>query len=143
MLLPGALALLFLAGCWLYCLTDVALTPAAAFRGFPKAAWVCIIAVTFIAGAAAWLIARRSLGGGSGPYARATRGVPCSSGDADDPERLRWTAADEAIARHPAGRFRSAGPASRNGPKGPDDDPDFLLALGQLIEGSLDTGEDR
>jgi len=143
MLLPGALALLFLAGCWLYCLTDVALTPAAAFRGFPKAAWVCIIAVTFIAGAGAWLIARRSLGGGSGPPARATRGVPYSSGDAGDPERPRWTAADEAIARHPAGRFRSAGPARRNAPKGADDDPDFLLALGRLIEGSLDPGEDR
>jgi len=143
MLLPGALAVLFMAGCWLYCLTDVALTPAAAFRGFPKAAWVCIIAVTFIAGAAAWLIARRSLGGGSGPYAHATGGVPHSSGDTDYPDLLRRTAADEAIERHPAGRFRRPGSARRNVPKGPDDDPDFLLDLDRLIEGSPDTGEDR
>ena len=60
MLLSGALFVLFLAGCWLYCLTDAALTPAAEYRRLPKAAWLGIIAATFIVGAIAWLLARRS-----------------------------------------------------------------------------------
>jgi hypothetical protein len=36
MFLSGVLFVLFLAGCWLYCLTDAALTPAAEFRRFHK-----------------------------------------------------------------------------------------------------------
>jgi hypothetical protein len=133
---------LFLTGCWLYCLTDAALTPAAEYRRLPKAAWVGIIAVTFIAGAVAWLIARRSHGG-SRSSSGATRGVHFSSGDHDHPERLRWTAADEAVARHPAGRSRNAGSAGWAAPKGPDDDREFLLALDRVIRGSAGTGEDR
>ena len=140
MLLPGALLVLFLAGCWLYCLADAALTPTAEYRRLPKAAWVTLIALTFIVGAVAWLIARRSHGNDSGSF---TGEVPYSSGDADHPERLRWTAADEAVARHPAGRSRNAGPAAWSLPKGPDDDPEFLLALDRLIRGNADTGEDR
>lgn len=143
MFLPGALLVLFLTGCWLYCLTDAALTPAAEYRRLPKAAWVAIIAVTFIAGAVAWLIVRRAHARGSRPSSRATRGVHYSSGDYDDPERPRWTAADEAVARHPAGRSRNVSPARWTAPKGPDDDPEFLLALDRVIRGSADTGEDR
>ena len=60
MLLSGVLFVLFLAGCWLYCLTDAALTPAVEYRGLSKSTWICIISATFIAGALAWLIARRS-----------------------------------------------------------------------------------
>ena len=60
MLLSGVLFVLFLAGCWLYCLTDAALTPAEEFPGWRKRTWLVVIAVTLIAGAIAWLIARRN-----------------------------------------------------------------------------------
>ena len=60
MLLSGVLFVLFLAGCWLYCLTDAALTPAEEFPGWRKRTWIAVIAVTLIAGAIAWLIARRN-----------------------------------------------------------------------------------
>ena len=59
MLLSGALLALFMTGFWLYCLTDAILTPAADCRGLCKQGWVALIAVTFIAGAFAWLIVRR------------------------------------------------------------------------------------
>ena len=59
MLLSGALLALFMTGFWLYCLTDAILTPAADCRGLRKPGWVALIAVTFIAGASAWLIVRR------------------------------------------------------------------------------------
>ena len=58
MFLSGALFILFLAGCWLLCLTDVATTPAVEFPGLSKRAWIAIIAVTFIAGAIAWYLTR-------------------------------------------------------------------------------------
>ena len=48
MFLSGVLFILFLAGCWLYCLTDAARTPAAEFSGLPKRSWIAVIAVTFI-----------------------------------------------------------------------------------------------
>lgn len=105
MLLSGALFGLFLTGCWLYCLTDAILTPAPECRGLSKRAWVAVIAVTFIGGALAWLVVRR-------------------------PARECWTAADDAAARHPAGRAKVTDPAA---PKGPDDDRDFLRALEQAI----------
>jgi hypothetical protein len=109
MLLAIALFVLFLTGCWLYSLTDVALTPAVAFRGRSKEVWFTFIAVTLVFGAAAWLVTRR----------RRAR---------------QWTAADEAVARHPAGRSR----AEATIPRGPDDDPQFLSELDRLIH-----GEDR
>ena len=72
MLLSGALLALFMTGFWLYCLTDAILTPAADCRGLTKQAWVALIAVTFIAGAFAWLIVRRRPR--RGPGARAALG---------------------------------------------------------------------
>lgn len=114
MLLPVALFVLFLIGCWLYSLTDAVLTPAVTFRGWAKSAWVAVIAVTFVFGAVAWLVVRR----------RRRRGAA-----------FRWTAADEAVARHPAGRSRESG---WNVPLGPDDDPEFLRELDRRIH-----GEDR
>jgi hypothetical protein len=111
MLLPGALFALFMTGCWLYCLTDAILTPAAECRGLSKRAWVAVIAVTFIGGALAWLIVRR----------------PARDSAASE----RWTAADDAAARHPAGRTRTAD--HPGAPKGPDDDRAFLRALEQAI----------
>jgi len=58
MLLPGALFVLFIAGFWLYCLIDVALTPSNECPRLPKAAWLVIVAVTFVIGAVLWLAVR-------------------------------------------------------------------------------------
>lgn len=112
MLLSGVLFVLFLAGGWLYCLTDAALTPASEFRGLRKPVWVTVIAVTFILGAIAWVTTRY--------LARPTRAVD------------RYLAS-EALARHPATRARQADPSQRSAPIGPDDDPEFLRQLAERI----------
>ena len=130
MLLSGALLALFMMGFWLYCLTDAILTPASEFRGMPKAAWIAVITLTFIGGAVAWLIVREPLRS------------PASSPDPDDPgarsvRRERWTDADDAVARHPAGRARTS---ATTVPTGPDDDPEFLRALGRAIRGNSQAG---
>ena len=146
MLLSGVLFVLFLAGCWLYCLADAALTPAADYRGLPKAAWIAIIGATFIFGAIAWLATRRTQG--TQPWATGHAGsaarVPLEDpGDDDFTWYVQWTAADDAIARHPAGRSRNADPDGLAiPPKGPDDDPEFLRQLDHRIRGtSADSGE--
>ena len=134
MLLSGALLALFMMGFWLYCLTDAILTSADECRGLSKSAWIAVIAVTFIGGAVAWLIVRE-------PVVREPlRGPAASLASAphpDDPDDgyfpdWRWTEADDAGARHPAGRARNPGAAA---PKGPDDDPEFLRALDRAIRG--------
>jgi hypothetical protein len=136
MLLSGALLALFLTGFWLYCLTDAILTPAPDCRGLPKPAWVTVIAVTFMAGALAWLIARQ-------PAREASRSfIPPSPWDpdrldAEDPRNPRRTDPGDAVARHPAGRARVTGPAV---PKGPDDDPEFLRALHRAIHRNWQAG---
>jgi len=113
MMLTGVLFVLFLGGCWLYCLTDAALTPAIAYRGrLPKAAWVGVIATTFVLGAVAWLIAQ-SLRERSHAYAGP----------------VNWPAAEAALARHPATRSQQGRPRA----KGPDDDPEFLRTLDHII----------
>jgi hypothetical protein len=114
MVLTGVLFVLFLGGCWLYCLTDAILTPAVAYRGLPKAAWVSIIATTFVLGALAWLSMRSRQ---RPPWAYS--GYP------------HWSAAEASLARHPAGRYRKAG--ARGPAKGPDDDADFLRHLDRVI----------
>ena len=94
MLLAGVLFVLFALGLWLYCLTDAILTPAAECRGLPKPAWVTVIALTFIGGGMAWLIARAP----ARPLAAAghgQRGRAVPPGPDDDPEFLR--ALDRAI----------------------------------------------
>jgi hypothetical protein len=127
--LSGALLALFMTGFWLYCLTDAILTPAADCRGLCKQGWVALIAVTFIAGAFAWLIVRRPV--------RDSARVPAPRWDRDGSEgegdagSLTWTAADDAVARHPAGRGKVADPHAA--PKGPDDDREFLAVLEQAI----------
>ena len=120
MFLSGVLFVLFLAGCWLYCLTDAALTPTSAFPGLRKQVWIAIISVTFILGAVAWVIARYR--------SRSTRAVDSFL-------------AAEARARHPASRSRLADPSFRALPVGPDDDPEFLLSLDRFISGPSDSGE--
>jgi uncharacterized membrane protein YbhN (UPF0104 family) len=124
MLLLVGLFAAILVGCWLYCLADAIRTPSAAFRALPKWAWITLIAVTFVAGAIAWLTTR---------HHRRKRRIPYSNG-------RHWTAADEAVARHPAGRSRTAGPVVSR-PRGPDDDLEFLKQLDRLIHGSADTDE--
>ena len=109
MFLSGILLVLFLAGCWLYCLTDAALTPASAFPGLPKRVWVALIAVTVVPGTVAWIITRYVVG----------------------PKRtIEELLAAEALARHPASRSRQAVPRA---PIGPDDDPEFLRQLAERI----------
>jgi hypothetical protein len=129
MLLSGALLALFMTGIWLYCLTDAILTPAAECRGLQKQGWVALIAVTFIAGAFAWLMVRRPVrdsGRVPGPMPHRDPGHADDEGDLE-----RWTSADDAAARHPAGRARVTD--TQTTPKGPDDDWEFLCALGQAI----------
>jgi hypothetical protein len=142
MLLSGALFALFMTGFWLYCLTDAILTPAAECRGLPKAAWVVIITVTFIGGAIAWLIVRQPVRSSSPlPLTPPSPWDPESPDDEDSFRIERWTDADDAVARHPAGRARTAG-AALAAPKGPDDDLDFLRALDRVIRGNSQAGEE-
>ena len=134
MLLSGALLALFMMGFWLYCLTDAILTPAAECRGLRKPAWIVVITLTFIGGAVAWLIVREPL--------RHPASSPAPAPPPDDAgDRYfrggQWTGADEAVARHPAGRARTPGTTA---PKGPDDDPEFLRALDRAIRGNSQAG---
>jgi hypothetical protein len=141
MLLASALFALFLGGSWLYCLTDALLTPASECRGMPKPAWIAVIAVTFIGGAVAWLIVRQ-------PVRAATASLDTAPHwdrddvieDDDVTDSQLWTDADDAVARHPAGRARSGDPSKE--PKGPDDDPDFLRALDRVIRRTYEAGDE-
>ena len=133
MLLASALVALFTMGFWLYCLTDAILTPAAECRGLPKPGWIAVITVTFIGGAIAWLIVREPACTPSAP--------PAADPDDGYFRAGRWTRADDAVARHPAGRARVTG-VSRGVPPGPDDDPEFLRALDRRIRGGRQAGEE-
>ena len=138
MLLSGVLFVLFLAGCWLYCLTDAALTPAEEFPGWRKRTWVAVIAVTLIAGAIAWLIARRNWRADQWPLA-ASHLMIVDRNSANVVWFSPWTAsraADAAHARHPAGRSMRAGRPDWVAPRGPDDDPEFLRQLAERIHGT-------
>ena len=133
MLLSGVLFVLFLAGCWLYCLTDAALTPAGEYRGLSKSTWICIISATFIVGALAWLIARRS-----------RRSKSWVTASAAYPWHSPWAEADTVVARHPAARAKQPSRDRQRIPQGPDDDPEFLRQLDRGIRGSsADSGELR
>lgn len=141
MLLSAVLFVLFLAGCWLYCLTDAALTPTAEYRGLSKSTWLCVICVTFIAGALAWLIARR----GRRSRSRPSRSRPSRSrgtADSGHPRYAPWPATDDAVSRHPAVRAKRPPRDRQDVPQGPDDDPEFLRQLDRRIRGtSTDPGE--
>jgi hypothetical protein len=147
MLVSGVLFVLVLAGCWAYCLADAVLTPAVVFRGWPKAAWVGIIAVTFAVGAVAWLVYRTKLrhrtvsrgkswptsGYATGPRVIAPPATPTHTYLYWD---SRWAATEASVARHPAGRFRKIPGEAWPCPKGPDDDPGFLRELDRRIKGT-------
>ena len=120
MLLSGVLFILFLAGCWLYCLTDAALRPPEAFPGWRKRTWIVVIAVTLIAGAIAWMIARRNW--------RSQRWL---SSDAANLMIIDRSGANVIWYPHPP-----AEPAVPLMYRGPDDDPEFLRQLAQRIHGS-------
>jgi hypothetical protein len=138
MLLSGVLFVLFLAGCWLYCLTDAALTPAEEFLGWGKRTWVVVIAVTLIAGAIAWLIARRNWRAGAWPRT-VNHLMIIDRGNPNVVWYSPWTtksASDAAHARHPAGRSMQARHSGWIPPIGPDDDPEFLAQLAQRIHGT-------
>lgn len=129
MFLSVVLFVLFVAGCWLYCLTDAVLTPAAEFRGLHKPVWIAVIAVTFIAGAAAWTVSRRLWRAKYWQVTPVAR--PAHSGPYYATATDAFLAA-EALARHPATRAKNAGHAV---PIGPDDDPEFLRELTERIRG--------
>jgi len=152
MFLSAILFVLFLAGCWLYCLTDAALTPAVEFPGLRKPVWITVIAVTFILGAIAWVVARRSWRLRNWPVASAAYVVQTDHDTANvwwypvhPPHRRTYhrtnhrTGADdsffpaEALARHPARRSGNAPGGAV--PIGPDDDPEFLRLLAERIRG--------
>jgi hypothetical protein len=140
MLLLGALFALFLAGFWLYCLFDVALTPGSECRGLPKAAWIVVVAGTFVIGAAAWLAVRHPAGVTLAPAPPAgfkPRGS--QAGGWDRPEADGNLEAEAAFLRHPAGRSRprqaSSRPTRPTRPQGPDDDPEFLRTVDRAIHG--------
>jgi Phospholipase_D-nuclease N-terminal len=122
MLLSGVLFVLFLAGGWLYCLADAILTPAEAFTGWRKRTWIAVIAATPIAGAVAWLIARRNRRPRQwSSYNAANVMIVDRTGDS-----VLW------YPYAPTERAESAEP----GPRGPDDDPEFLAQLAQRIHGT-------
>jgi hypothetical protein len=148
MFLSAVLFVLFAAGCWLYCLADAALTPAAEFPGLRKPVWITVIAVTFILGAVAWVVARRSWRIRNWPPASAAYVVRTDHDTANiwwyplhpphhdtDPHTGPADSflAAEALARHPASRSRNVPGGAV--PIGPDDDPEFLRMLAERIRG--------
>jgi peptidoglycan/LPS O-acetylase OafA/YrhL len=135
MFLSGALLALFMTGFWLYSLTDAILTPAPECRGLSKPTWIAVIAVTFIVGALAWLIVRRPVRDSVRPMPGWNHDRP---GDQDDLVDEPWTIADDAAARHPAGRAMVTDPQAE--PNGPDDDLDFLRVLDRAIHGNRQGG---
>jgi hypothetical protein len=132
MFLSGALFVLFLAGCWLLCLTDVATAPAAAFPGLSKRTWIAVIAGTFIFGAVAWYLTRSRRRAKLWPQ-HLTSHVMLGQYDGDGWYQGRPLTAAEALARHPASQARRAADPAHAVPLGPDDDPEFLRQLAERI----------
>src|SRR5579875_3588671 len=104
MFLSGVLFVVFLAGCWLYCLTDAALAPPAEFPWLRKHAWIAIMLVVPVLGALAWVIARLW-------HRREARAQAAGA--------ARWSA-ETARLRHPSNQ--AAARSRPGGPIGPDDD---------------------
>ena len=131
MLLSGALFALFMTGFWLYCLTDVILTPAARVPG-PVQAGLGRRGRGHLHRRRVRLAHRPAAGPRLGPGAHAaragTRTAPMTRSTA---EARAGPTRTTAAARHPAGRGRVTDPQAA--PKGPDDDQEFLRALDQAI----------
>ena len=154
MLLLGALLVLLTTGLWAYGLIDVLLTPATDCRHLGKGAWLAIAGLLFVPGAVAWLWFGRPLAAGSRYRTRLAADASWLYGQPHDPVGLD---ADAALRRHPAGRARqdwaaeswpdeAAGEAGEPPqglrPAGPDDDPEFLLYLDQVIRDIREAGNE-
>jgi len=129
MLLVGALFALFIAGFWVYCLTDVALTPGSECRGLPKGAWLVIVAGTFVAGGIAWLAVRRRVRAGPTPAATGTgtgTGTAPEARSGRNPDTGTGNPEDPAAPSAPEGRERPLPPDGRPDPQ----DRDGLAAGG-------------
>jgi hypothetical protein len=136
--LPAVLFALFTVGFCVPCLLDVARTPRGEFLRLTKGAWLLLIAVFWVFGAAAWLL----IGRPDGP-----RRAPLVRRGAAGPAGLRQ---QQAFRRHPAGRameldYGAAADETGRRPLtrparrlGPDDDPEFLLELGRRIREARD-----
>src|SRR5579863_5840459 len=108
MFLSGALFILFLAGCWVLCLTDVATTPSAKFPGLSKRGWIAIIAATFIVGTVAWYSTRSSRRQVSRWRRDLASHVTLGEYDEVGLYLDGPMTAEEALARHPASQARRA-----------------------------------
>lgn len=102
-------------------------------------------------GAFAWLSARRprrersapTAGRhGSWPSARSAARAPVVPARAFVYWHPDWAAAENPLARHPAGRFRMTPVDGSPRPAGPDDDPAFLRALERQIRGQSGASEE-
>jgi hypothetical protein len=152
MLLLGALLALLAAGLWMYALIDVLLTPGPDCRRPGKAAWLAIAGLLFVPGAIAWLWLGRPNAALGRYRPRPAPGSLWLSLHRQAPARLDPGAA---LRRHPAGRAREdwtaeaslhhlAGGAQDEPdtlwPSGPDDDPEFLRYLDQVIRDIREAG---
>lgn len=135
MLLPVVLFALLTVGFWVPCMLDVATTPGYLFRGLSKGTWLLLVVALWVFGGIIWLLAGRP--GARLQLTRRAQGRPAGRGPA------------EALRRHPAARsseggYGGAAPEwdedvlTRRKPLGPDDDPEFLLALDRQIRGERD-----
>ena len=136
--LPAVLFALFTVGFCVPCLLDVARTPRREFLRLTKGAWLLLIAVFWVFGAAAWLLIGRPDGPRRAPLIRRGAAGPAGVGQ------------QQAFRRHPAGRAMELGygaAADEMGRRalarparllGPDDDPEFLLELGRRIREARD-----
>lgn len=149
MLLLGVLAALLAAGLWMYALIDILLTPPMDCRRLTKGAWLAIAAFGSVPGALAWLALGR-------PYATSGRYIPGRTPRSPWLYRPRADLlgpdAEAALRRHPAGRARY-GLADQDNmldmadavpapvwPTGPDDDPEFLSYLDQVVAEIRESG---
>jgi hypothetical protein len=140
MLLSGVLFVLFLAGCWLYCLTDATLIPGWAFPGWRKRTWIAFIAATFIVGTVAWVLARRRWRARQWPpavvYHVSVMGYDDTTPPGWDLQPHVGNTIADAVARHPATRSRNPDTPTWISPIGPDDDQDFIRQLDERIHGT-------
>jgi hypothetical protein len=104
-LLSRGLPLLLELGLTIFCLIDCVQTPETAARNLPKWAWIVLILVFPLFGSIAWLVAGR-------------------------PTAAERAAADRAGTR--TAGYPAYEQPRRTGPTAPDDDPEFLRAIGQV-----------
>jgi len=130
MLLACVLFALFTVGFVVPCMIDVATAPDWEFHVMSRRTWLFVIAAFWVLGAAAWLLMGR-------PRQHSRMPLGASGAPAIGPA--------EALRRHPAGQamelshggqpdWPGSDTESRSvPPRGPDDDPGFLLELERRI----------